>query len=80
MRVQRYTDKSIYVQHFYIKNNTEHKKRKYIIKKFVNLYIFSIGMNYAWIGLYVERLFSSRNGIVFCGRNNTTWGNFQFIT
>ena len=30
MRVQRYTDKSIYVQHFYIKNNTEHKKRKYI--------------------------------------------------
>ena len=37
-------------------------------------------MNYAWIGLYVERLFSSRNGIVFCGRNNTTWGNFQFIT
>lgn len=33
MRVQRYTDKSIYVQHFYIKNNTEHKKRKYIIKK-----------------------------------------------
>lgn len=37
MRVQRYTDKSIYVQHFYIKNNTEHKKRKYIIKKFVNL-------------------------------------------
>ena len=64
MRVQRYTDKSIYVQHFYIKNNTEHKKRKYIIKKFVNLYIFSIGMNYEGIGLSVERLFTSQNGIV----------------
>lgn len=77
MRVQRYTDKSIYVQHFYIKNNTEHKKRKYIIKKIVNLYIFSIGMNYAWIGLYVERLFTSRNGIVFFGRNKTTRTTFN---
>ncbi len=77
MRVQRYTDKSIYVQHFYIKNNTEHKKRKYIIKKFVNLYIFSIGMNYEGIGLSVERLFSSRNGIVFFGLNKTTRTTFN---
>lgn len=57
MRVQRYTDKSIYVQHFYIKNNTEHKKRKYIIKKIVNMYIFSISMNYEGIGLSVEQMF-----------------------
>lgn len=77
MRVQRYTDKSIHVQHFYIKNNTEHKKRKYIIKKFVNLYIFSIGMNYEGIGLSVERLFSSRNGIVFFGLNKTTRTTFN---
>lgn len=77
MRVQRYTDKSIYVQHFYIKKNTEHKKRKYIIKKFVNLYIFSIGMNYEGIGLYVERLFTSRNGIVFFGLNKTTRTTFN---
>ncbi len=77
MRVQRYTDKSIYVQHFYIKNNTEHKKRKYIIKKFVNLYIFSIGMNYEGIGLSVERLFTSRNGIVFFGLNKTTRTTFN---
>lgn len=77
MRVQRYTDKSIYVQHFYIKNNTEHKKRKYIIKKFVNLYIFSIGMNYEGIGLSVERLLSSRNGIVFFGLNKTTRTTFN---
>ena len=77
MRVQRYTDKSIYVQHFYIKNNTEHKKRKYIIKKFVNLYIFSTGMNYEGIGLSVERLFSSRNGIVFFGLNKTTRTTFN---
>ncbi len=77
MRVQRYTDKSIYVQHFYIKNNTEHKKRKYIIKKIVNLYIFSIGMNYEGIGLYVERLFTSRNGIVFFGLNKTTRTTFN---
>jgi|GEM_PF-3312853 len=77
MRVQRYTDKSIYVQHFYIKNNTEHKKRKYIIKKFVNLYIFSIGMNYEGIGLSVERLFTSQNGIVFFGLNKTTRTTFN---
>lgn len=77
MRVQRYTDKSIYVQHFYIKKNTEHKKRKYIIKKFVNLYIFSIGMNYEGIGLSVERLFTSRNGIVFFGLNKTTRTTFN---
>lgn len=77
MRVQRYTDKSIYVQHFYIKNNTEHKKRKYIIKKIVNLYIFSIGMNYEGIGLSVERLFTSRNGIVFFGLNKTTRTTFN---
>lgn len=77
MRVQRYTDKFIYMQHFYIKNNTEHKKRKYIIKKFVNLYIFSIGMNYAWIGLSVERLFTSRNSIVFLRRNKTIWATFN---
>lgn len=77
MRVQRYTDKSIYVQHFYIKNNTEHKKRKYIIKKIVNMYIFSIGMNYEGIGLSVERLFTSRNGIVFFGLNKTTRTTFN---
>ena len=34
-------------------------------------------MNYAWIGLYVERLFTSRNGIVFFGRNKTTRTTFN---
>lgn len=48
-----------------------------MIKKITNLYIFSIGMNYEGIGLSVERLFSSRNGIVFFGLNKTTRTTFN---
>lgn len=56
---------------------SDEPKRKYIIKKFVNLYIFSIGMNYEGIGLSVERLFTSQNGIVFFGLNKTTRTTFN---
>lgn len=66
-----------FIRNTFILKTTLNIKKKIYNKKFVNLYIFSIGMNYEGIGLYVERLFTSRNGIVFFGLNKTTRTTFN---